>query len=173
MALPLPTPRKLTFGVFELDPSVGRLLKAGIPVKLPPQPFKVLLLLIDRPGQVVRREEIQRHLWGDSTFVDFERGINFSINQIRAALCDDVEKPRYIETLPKLGYRFVADLTEQDGHPTGGITGATPSLLLHAGPQTSALSSTDLHRPVQTEFSLTSPKRGRRYVYAPLLRSSL
>src|SRR5882724_8980136 len=119
MALPLPTPRKLTFGVFELDPSVGRLLKAGIPVKLPPQPFKVLLLLIDRPGQVVSREEIQRHLWGDSTFVDFERGINFSINQIRAALCDDAEKPRYVETLPRVGYRFIAPVEQAKPSASG------------------------------------------------------
>ena len=64
---------------------------------------------------MVSRAEIQRHLWGESTFVDFERGINFSINQIRAALCDDAEKPRYIETLPKLGYRFVAEVTDDAG----------------------------------------------------------
>jgi Tol biopolymer transport system component/DNA-binding winged helix-turn-helix (wHTH) protein len=71
----------------------------------------VLTLLTARPGKIVTREEIQRCLWGDSTFVDFERGINFSINQIRAALNDDAEKPRYIETLPRIGYRFVAPVT--------------------------------------------------------------
>ena len=80
-----------------------------------PQPFKVLLLLLDRHGEVVSREEIQRHLWGESTFVDFERGINFSINQIRAALSDDAEKPRLIETLPKVGYRFVAEVIDAAG----------------------------------------------------------
>src|SRR6476660_3529462 len=106
-----PAPRRARFGVFEVDRSARRLLKGGKTVKLAPQPFKVLLLLLDRHGQVVSRAEIQRHLWGESTFVDFERGINFSINQIRAALCDDAEKPRYIETLPKLGYRFEAEVT--------------------------------------------------------------
>jgi Tol biopolymer transport system component/DNA-binding winged helix-turn-helix (wHTH) protein len=125
MALPLPESRRLTFGVFTADPSLGRLLKDGIPVKLAPQPFKVLLLLIERRGGMVGREEIREHLWGNSTFVDFERGINFSINQIRAVLCDDVERPRYIETLPKIGYRFVAEVREQNGHPDSAMVGKT------------------------------------------------
>src|SRR4051794_24526281 len=108
-------PRTVKFGGFELDRSANKLFKGGTPIKLAPQPFKVLLLLLDRHGQVVSRGEIQRHLWGESTFVDFERGINFSINQIRGALCDDAEKPRYIETLPKLGYRFVAEVIDDAG----------------------------------------------------------
>ncbi len=115
MAPSPPALRTTRFGVFEVDRSASRLLKRGKTVKLAPQPFKVLLMLVDRPGQVISRAEIQRHLWGESTFVDFERGINFSINQIRAALCDDAEKPRYIETLPKLGYRFVAEVTHDAG----------------------------------------------------------
>jgi Tol biopolymer transport system component/DNA-binding winged helix-turn-helix (wHTH) protein len=125
MALPPPESRRLTFGVFTADPSLGRLLKDGTPVKLAPQPFKVLLLLIERRGVMVGREEIREHLWGNSTFVDFERGINFSINQIRAALSDDVERPRYIETLPKIGYRFIAEVTEQNGHPDSAVVGKT------------------------------------------------
>ena len=107
MASPVPDSPHVRFGPYELDTSARRLLRSGIPLKLQPQPFRVLLLLTSRPGQVVSREEIQRHLWGDSTFVDFERGINFSINQIRAVLCDNAEKPRYIETLPRVGYRFI------------------------------------------------------------------
>src|SRR5215471_3505424 len=119
MASSPPLVSKVRFGAFELDPSAGRLFKAGIPLKLQPQPFRVLLLLVGRPGQLVRREEIQQHLWGDSTFVDFERGINFSINQIRAVLCDDAERPRYIETLPRLGYRFIATLQDENGEADG------------------------------------------------------
>ena len=118
--------RKLTFGVFEAHPSAGKLLKNGIPIKLPPQPFKVLLLLIERRGNVVTREEIREHLWGGATFVDFERGINFSINQIRGALSDEVEKPRYIETLPKIGYRFIADVAERNGHSANGGDNTAP-----------------------------------------------
>ena len=98
----------LRFGPFELDATAGRLLKSGIPIKLQPQPLSVLVLLIERAGHVVTREEIQQYVWGDSTFVDFEHGINFSINQIRRALCDGAEKPRYIETVPRRGYRFIA-----------------------------------------------------------------
>jgi eukaryotic-like serine/threonine-protein kinase len=110
MALPLPASPKVRFGAFELDAAAGKLFKSGIPIKLQPQPVRVLLLLTGRPGQVVTRKEIQRCLWGDSTFVDFERGINFSVNQIRGALSDNAEKPRYIETLPRVGYRFIAQL---------------------------------------------------------------
>jgi len=116
---PLPVSPKVKFGAFELDAATRKLVKGGIPIALRPQPFRVLLILTGRPGQVVTRDEIKRCLWGDSTFVDFERGINFSINQIRAVLCDDAEKPRYIETLPRIGYRFIAPVTTDElGDPT-------------------------------------------------------
>jgi eukaryotic-like serine/threonine-protein kinase len=108
MALPAQPSRVIRFGAFELDAAKGELRKAGVSLKIHPQPFRVLLLLAEHPGQIVTREEIQRSLWGDNTFVDFERGINFCINQIRVALGDDAEKPRYVETLPRRGYRFIA-----------------------------------------------------------------
>jgi len=107
MSSPAPVPTRVRFDTFELDPASGELRKSGILLKLQPQPFRVLLLLIERAGQVVTREEIQQHLWTDSTFVDFEHGINFSINSIRRALSDTAEKPRYVETLMKRGYRFI------------------------------------------------------------------
>jgi DNA-binding winged helix-turn-helix (wHTH) protein/Tol biopolymer transport system component len=111
MAAPFPLSPKVKFASFELDAAAGQLLKHGVPVRLQPQPFRVLQLLIERRGQVVTREEIQRCIWGESTFVDFERGINFSINRIRAVLSDSSEKPRYIETLPRIGYRFIAEVS--------------------------------------------------------------
>jgi eukaryotic-like serine/threonine-protein kinase len=101
----------LRFGAFELDSASGELRKGGIAVKIGPQPFRVLLLLAEHPRQVVTRLEIQRCLWGDDTFVDYERGINFCINQIRVALGDSAGNPRYIETLPRRGYRFVASVS--------------------------------------------------------------
>ena len=107
MASPAPLPTRIRFDTFELDSASGELRESGILLKLQPQPFRVLLLLVERAGQVVTREEIRRYLWTDSTFVDFEHGINFSINQIRGALADSAEKPRYIETLPRRGYRFI------------------------------------------------------------------
>src|SRR5215831_18356605 len=110
MASPAPLPARIHFDAFELDPASGELRKSGILVKLQPQAFRVLLLLIEREGQVVTRDEIQRYLWSDSTFVDFEHAINFSINQIRRALADNAEEPRYVETLTKRGYRFVGSV---------------------------------------------------------------
>jgi len=116
MSTPIPTSSRLRFGAFELDPSAGQLRKKSILIKLPPQPFRLLQLLTERAGTVVSREEIRTTLWTDSTFVDFEHGINFSINQIRAALADDAEKPRYIETLPRRGYRFIATVERLNGN---------------------------------------------------------
>jgi Tol biopolymer transport system component/DNA-binding winged helix-turn-helix (wHTH) protein len=96
------------FGVFQFSRLTGRLLRNGIPVKLPPQPTQVLLLLVERAGEVVTREEIQQLTWSDNTTVDFEVGINRCIRRIRAALIDDADAPRYLETVPRVGYRFIA-----------------------------------------------------------------
>src|SRR5271167_2896276 len=113
MAILQPPSPSIRFGPFELDAAAAELRKKGTLIKLQPQPLKILFLLIQHAGQVVTREEIQQSLWSDSTFVDFERGINFSINQIRGALADNAERPRYIETLPRRGYRFVAMVTQE------------------------------------------------------------
>jgi TolB-like protein/DNA-binding winged helix-turn-helix (wHTH) protein len=86
------------------------LRRDGIPVKLQPQPAKVLVLLVQQAGEVVTRAEIAEQVWGSETFVDFEHGLNFAIRQIRAALDDDAEQPRFLETLPKRGYRFIASV---------------------------------------------------------------
>jgi eukaryotic-like serine/threonine-protein kinase len=118
-----PVPRRFRIKDFELDAATGELRMAGALVKLQPQPFRVLLLLVERAGQLVTREEIQRCLWKDSTFVDFEHGINFSINQIRVALEDDAEKPHYVETLPRRGYRFI-EAVEQSPTPKPATTSA-------------------------------------------------
>ena len=96
------------FGVFELDPEILELRKAGRLVRLRPQGLKLLKLLVSRPREVIAREEMARSLWDAGVFVDFEQGLNHTINQLRAALGDDAESPRYIETLPRRGYRFIA-----------------------------------------------------------------
>ena len=115
----------IRFGGFELDAANGELRKAGISLKIHPQPFRVLMLLAMRPGQIVTREEIQHALWGDHTFVDFENGINFCVTQIRAAISDDADNPRYVQTLPRRGYRFIAPITPPDAErPAVLITGA-------------------------------------------------
>ncbi|MBI3406476.1 MAG: winged helix-turn-helix domain-containing protein [Acidobacteria bacterium] len=100
--------RQLRFGEFELDPVSGELRKGEITMRLKPQPVRVLTLLARNAGRAVLREEIRNEIWGQETFVDFERGLNSCITQIRAALGDDADAPRYIETLPRRGYRFIA-----------------------------------------------------------------
>jgi TolB-like protein/DNA-binding winged helix-turn-helix (wHTH) protein/Flp pilus assembly protein TadD len=102
----------LRFGVFELDLNTGELRKSGRAVKLRPQAAKVLGILASRPGQLVTREDLQARLWGEETFVDFEHGINLCIREIRTALSDDAATPRYVETLPRQGYRFIAPIQE-------------------------------------------------------------
>jgi DNA-binding winged helix-turn-helix (wHTH) protein len=114
MASPARPPLLLCFGEFEVNAASEELRKAGTLLKIHPQPFRVLLLLVEHSGRIVAREEIQRHLWGDNTYVDFEAGINFCIKQVRDALADDAESPRYIETIPRHGYRFIAAVSR--GH---------------------------------------------------------
>src|SRR4026209_1034717 len=109
-------PSGLRFGAFELDPSTGELRQRGDLVKLAAQPLKVLALLVRRAGEVVTRQEIREHVWSGDTFVDFEQGLNFCVRQIREALGDTAEAPRYIETLPRRGYRFLLPVST----PTSG-----------------------------------------------------
>jgi Tol biopolymer transport system component/DNA-binding winged helix-turn-helix (wHTH) protein len=127
----------IRFGPFELDPVNRELRKRGIPVKLQPQQFAVLFMLAQHAGQIVSRDEIHQHIWGD-TFVDFDRGINFSINQIRAALGDDAENPRFIETIPRRGYRFITPI-EQGG--LGDSASTTPIAQIDNGEPAGAAAS--------------------------------
>ena len=98
----------LRFGVFELDPRSGDLRRNGLKLKLTGQPFQVLAMLLERPGEVVAREDLQKRLWPADTFVDFDHSLNTAINKIREALGDSADNPRFVETLPRRGYRFIA-----------------------------------------------------------------
>ncbi len=103
-----PTQQLLRFGVFELNLATEELRKSGAPIKLPPQPFRLLVLLAQRTGQLVTREEIKQQFWGDETEIDFERRMNQCIKQVRDALADNAAQPVYIETVRLHGYRFIA-----------------------------------------------------------------
>lgn len=105
------------FGVFEVDRRSGELRKRGVRVSLSAQPFQVLVALLDRTGEVVTREELQRRVWPAHTFIDFEHGLNKAVNRLRVALGDTADSPRFIETLPKRGYRFIAPVQHFDGLP--------------------------------------------------------
>ena len=98
------------FAEFELNPRAGELRKQGVKIKLQEQPFQVLAMLLEHPGEVVTREEFQERIWPADTFVDFENGLNKAINKLRGALGDSAENPRFVETLPRHGYRFIASI---------------------------------------------------------------
>jgi TolB-like protein/DNA-binding winged helix-turn-helix (wHTH) protein/Tfp pilus assembly protein PilF len=128
----------IRFDIFELELKSGELRRDGALIKLQPQPFKALAFLADRAGQVVTREEIQREIWGDETFVDYEQGVNFCIKQIRAALGDDAKAPRFIETLPRRGYRFIAPVErkEENSPRENGLAVAPPPDTVILPPET-------------------------------------
>lgn len=115
-----PTNPRLTgrfrFGVFEADAASGELRRRGIRIRLHAQPLQVLLLLLERPGELLTRVEIARELWPDGTFVDFEHGLNSAVNRIREALGDTVANPRFVETLARRGYRFIAPVERIEAH---------------------------------------------------------
>ena len=113
------SPRLVRFESFEVDLPAGELHKGGVKLKLTGQPFQVLAILLERPGEVVTREELQKRLWPD-TFVDVDHNLNTAINKIREVLGDSADSPRFVETLPRRGYRFVAPVegaqtTDLDG----------------------------------------------------------
>jgi eukaryotic-like serine/threonine-protein kinase len=133
----------LRFGSFELDAAAGELREAGTSRRLTAQPFRVLVLLTDHAGELVTRQEIRRCLWGDRKYVEVDRGINFCINQIRSALHDPAEESRFIKTLPRRGYRFVAPITRvtpdsqlacaEESPPAGEIKDTYSGSSMHEG----------------------------------------
>ena len=119
------SPHRCRFGLFEFDPRTGELTREGRSVKLAPQPARVLARLLEPPGELVLRDELRDLLWGHDTFVDFERGLNFCILQVRTALGDNSDNPRFVQTVPRKGYRFIApvaslsDVAPDSAPPTG------------------------------------------------------
>ena len=99
----------LRFGIFELDAAAGTLSKNGRRIALQPQPLRVLAFLASQGGTLITREELKHQIWNGTTFVDFEQGLNFCIRQIRIALDDNADSPRFLETVPRRGYRFIAE----------------------------------------------------------------
>jgi TolB-like protein/DNA-binding winged helix-turn-helix (wHTH) protein/Tfp pilus assembly protein PilF len=118
-----PTDDPVCFGAFTLDLRTGELRKGGSRISLPEQPLQVLKTLLDRPGELVTREELRQRLWSAETFVDFEHGLNAAVRRLREALGDSAEKPRFVETLPRRGYRFIAPI----GGPSAKASLAPPA----------------------------------------------
>ncbi len=114
----------IRFDRFTFDPADGVLKRDDVTVRLQPQPAKVLALLVERAGETVTRDELRQRIWGDGTFVDFERGLNFCVSQIRSVLGDSADRPRFIETVPRRGYRFIAPIA--NGAPTVSVAADPP-----------------------------------------------
>jgi Tol biopolymer transport system component/DNA-binding winged helix-turn-helix (wHTH) protein len=107
--------RRVQFGVFEVDRSSGELRRSGVKVRIQSQPFRLLTILLDQPGEVVSRETLQHQLWGGATTVDFDHSLGIAVNKLREALGDSAENPRFVETLARRGYRFIAPVKSLDG----------------------------------------------------------
>jgi len=118
--------RRVRFGPFEADLGTRELWRHGIRVKLGGQPFQVLAALLEDPGQLISRDELRKRIWTDDTFVDFSHGLNAAVNKLREALCDSPDQARYIETLPRRGYRFIAKVEEVLDSPE--VANAAPAL---------------------------------------------
>jgi TolB-like protein/DNA-binding winged helix-turn-helix (wHTH) protein/Flp pilus assembly protein TadD len=145
-----PTPRMLRFATFEVDLRARELRKNGLKLKLHGQPFEVLAMLLERPGEVVNREQLRERLWPTDTFVDFDHGVNTAINRLREALGDSADNPRFIETLPRRGYRFIAPI--ESIPPLPAVTAAASSAKPQA--QSTPLPGTDVQ-----------PRHGKRFIW--------
>lgn len=152
MPVPQPNSRIIRFGVFELDTKAGELRKSGVKLRLQGQPFQILMLLVERPGEVVTREELQQKLWPSDTFVDFDHSLNTAINKLREVLGDSASSPRYVETIARRGYRFVAPL--QINQPP---TEAFPSTAPHQPETTAAVA---LHPELEVPIPHRALTRG-------------
>jgi TolB-like protein/DNA-binding winged helix-turn-helix (wHTH) protein/Tfp pilus assembly protein PilF len=143
---------RLRFGVFELDLRAGELRKHGLRVRLQEQPFQVLAMLLEQPGEVITREELQKKLWSADTFVDFDHGLNKAINKIREALNDSAGSPRFVETVARRGYRFLAEVKVDDVAAVRSTEVATQS-----HPRAEALNLPDIGvRPATPKYPLPS-----------------
>ncbi len=148
----------LRFGVFEVDLRASELRKHGLRLKLPEQPFQILTVLLERPGEIITRDEIRSRLWQGDTFVDFDHGLNNAVMKLREVLGDSCESPRFVETVPRRGYRFIASVEE-----------SRVSTLLHANSEVVAGPSTPGEppptRPGGARELLSPPERNGRFLF--------
>jgi len=157
MAVPQNNNRVARFGVFELNLSTGELRKSGVRLRLQGQPIQVLTLLLERAGDVVTREELRQKLWASDTFVDFDHSLNTAINKVREALGDSAANPRFVETLARRGYRFIAPVqVPADAAPAGVGMESAGSTPLQPTPREPVPAATPLH----PELEVPIPRRG-------------
>jgi cholera toxin transcriptional activator len=154
--IPQSNTKILRFGAFELDLSAGELRKGGVKLRLQEQPLQVLTVLLERPGEVVTRDELRQKLWPSDTFVDFDHSLNTAINKVREALGDSASSPRFVETLARRGYRFIAPV--QNGRATNDAT--TNGDSAESAAASSSSSSSSVPVPLHPELEVPIPNRG-------------
>jgi cholera toxin transcriptional activator len=162
--------RRYRFGVFEADSALGELRRKGVRVKLNAQPFQMLLMLLERPGELLTREEIARALWPDGTFVDYEHGVNSAVNRIREALGDTAGNPRFVETLARRGYRFVAPVEQITLNEASPAPAPEPELSNSSEQTQARKQSEDQPEPQFLSSILSSPEDLPRTSY-PVVRT--
>jgi Tol biopolymer transport system component/DNA-binding winged helix-turn-helix (wHTH) protein len=150
-------PPVVRFGSFEADLRSGELRKSGIRLKIQDRPFQILSILLEQPGQLVTREQLQKRLWPEDTFVDFEHGLNTAVNKLRDVLSDQADNPRFIETLPKRGYRFIAPVSSGNGD--GASASSAASVSANGSAQASAEWNAAIPLPQAADFEGFRPSR--------------
>jgi cholera toxin transcriptional activator len=149
--------KSLRFGIYEADLTTGELRKNGSLIRLQEQPFQILAMLLERPGELVTREELRSKLWPADTFVDFDHSLNTAVNKIREALGDSASNPRFVQTVARRGYRFIAPVQSNEktppDAPSAPVSPATPDLAARPEPT----KATDLLHP---ELEVPIPRRG-------------
>src|ERR1700675_2969270 len=131
---PLRSTSVVRFGTYEVSFQSGEVRKAGLRIRVQQQPMKLLETLLERPGEVVAREELRRRIWPNESFGDFDQPLNIAIAKLRSALGDSAENPRFIETLPKRGYRFIADVSVVDADARSQRPGSVSAVPFEAEP---------------------------------------
>ena len=162
MSNPAPKTIQYRFGQFELDPAQGRLSRNGSPIKLQDLPFRLLVLLVERPGEIVSREEVRQRLWPQDTFVEFDNSLGVAVRKLREALRDDADTPRFVETVPRRGYRFLSPVTVQDSSASADLAQASEEADASAPPMGGVRS--------RAAASISSPSGyGRYWIIAALV----
>jgi cholera toxin transcriptional activator len=159
MPVPQSNSRLVRFGVFELDLAAGELRKSGVKLRLQEQPFQVLAVLLERAGEVVTREELRQKLWPSDTFVDFDHSVNTAINKVREALGDSASSPRYVETMARRGYRFIAPVQSEVAAEGASSAAGRPSVSV-AHPSSDVARESVLHPELEVPIPHRALTRG-------------
>ena len=154
---PTTTARVFRFGTFEVNEATGELRKEGIRISSTSQPFQVLMMLLERPSELVTREEMRQRLWGDDTIVDFDHGLNTAVNKLREALGDAATQPRHVETVSGRGYRFIVPVTVAEPVSRSSVGPVVAGASLYSGTHATAVVSEDEQRKASPRTALAAP----------------